>query len=120
MQERRWACLLANGTLRMSEQASNSLVDEVHSLRLELVGAVQVSEDEDVCGVLHAQTCAQSILAHHLQSLQSILTEGAADRGETAGKLNYSKQHSHKQLSSQGVMIRKYRITAQQQQRRLD
>lgn len=62
--------------------ARNSLVDEVHSLRLELVGAVQVGEDEDLCGVLHTQARAQSVLAHHLQSLQSILpmTERVRER----------------------------------------
>lgn len=57
----------------MSVHACNSLVDEVHGLSLELVGAVQIGEDEDLCGVLHAKTRAQSILAHHLQPLQSIL-----------------------------------------------
>lgn len=57
----------------MSVQPCNSLVDEVHSLRFELVGTVQVGEDEDLCGILRRQTCAQSVLAHHLQPLQSIL-----------------------------------------------
>lgn len=65
-------------------QACNSLVDEVHGLRLELVGAVQVGEDEDLCGVLHAQARAQSVLAHHLQPLQSILLTTVREReGET-------------------------------------
>lgn len=74
-----------------SAPASNSLVDEVHGLRLELVGAVQVGEDEDLCSVLHTQTRAQSVLAHHLQPFQRILptTERAREGGETAGKLNY-------------------------------
>lgn len=54
-------------------QRRNSLVDEVHSLRFELVGAVQVGEDEDLCGVLHGQARAQRVLAHHLQPLQSVL-----------------------------------------------
>lgn len=54
-------------------QACNSLGDEVYSLRLQLVGAVQVGEDEDLCGVLHAQTCPQGVLARHLKPFQSIL-----------------------------------------------
>lgn len=74
----------------ISVLACNSLVDEVHSLRLELVGAVQVGEDEDLCGVLHTQTRAQSVLAHHLQPLQSILpmTERAREREEKQ-QVNY-------------------------------
>lgn len=64
----------------ISAEACNSLVDEVHGLRLELVGAVQVGEDEDLCGVLHAQAHAQSVLAHHLQPLQSVLPVTGRER----------------------------------------
>lgn len=53
----------------------NSLVDEVDCLRFELVGAVQVGQDEDLGGVLHRQTGAQGVLTHNLQSLQSILSQ---------------------------------------------
>lgn len=53
----------------------NSLVDEVNSLRFELVGTVQVSQDEDLGSVFHRQAGAESVLAHDLQSLQSILKE---------------------------------------------
>lgn len=53
----------------------NSLVDEVDRLRFQLVGAVQVGQDEDLGGVFHRQTSAQSVLTHDLQSLQSILKE---------------------------------------------
>lgn len=53
----------------------NLLVDEVNSLRFELVGAVQVSQDEDLGSVFHRQAGAESVLAHDLQSLQSILKE---------------------------------------------
>lgn len=68
----------------ISAHSCNSLVDEVHSLCLELVRTVQVGEDEDLCCVLHQQTHAQSILTHHLQPLQSILpmTERARERAE--------------------------------------
>lgn len=58
----------------------DSLVDEVDGLRFELVGAVQVSQDEDLSSIFHRQTGAQSILAHDLQSLQGILLERGATR----------------------------------------
>lgn len=53
----------------------DSLVDEVDGLRFELVGTVQVSQNEDLCSVFHRQTGAQCVLAHDLQSLQSVLKE---------------------------------------------
>lgn len=53
----------------------NSLVDEVDRLRFELVGAVQVGQDEDLGGVLHGQAGAQRVFAHDLESLQSVLKE---------------------------------------------
>ena len=71
----------------ISVEACNSLVDEVYSVCLELFGTVQVGQDEDLCSVLYRQICAQSVLAHHLQPLQSILP--TTERQETAGKLNY-------------------------------
>ncbi len=62
----------------------NSLVDEVDGLCFELVGAVQVGQDEDLSSVFHGQTGAQRVLAHDLQSLQSILKE----RGEAGSTLS--------------------------------
>ena len=62
--------------VRSSLLRVNSLVDEVHGLCFELVGAVQVGQDEDLSRVFHRQAGAQSVLAHDLQSLQSILAEG--------------------------------------------
>lgn len=53
----------------------NSLVNEVDGLRFELVGTVQVGQDEDLGSVFHRQTGAQRVLAHDLQSLQSVLKE---------------------------------------------
>ena len=70
-----------------SVQAGDSLVDEVEGVRLELLDAVQVGEDEDLGGVLHRQICAQSILTHHLQPVQSILP--TTGEQETVGKLNH-------------------------------
>lgn len=56
-----------------SDQSGNSLIDEVHGLRFQLVGTVQVSQDENLSSVFHRQAGAQGILTHDLQSLQSIL-----------------------------------------------
>lgn len=59
--------------------SANLLVDEVDGLRFELVGAVQVGQDEDLGGVFHRQAGAQRVLTHDLQSFQSVLekTDGA-------------------------------------------
>lgn len=59
--------------------SANLLVDEVDGLRFELVGAVQVSQDEDLGGIFHRQAGTQRVLTHDLQSLQSVLgkTDGA-------------------------------------------
>lgn len=48
-------------------------VDEVYGLCFELFRTMQVCQNEDVCHVLDRQTVTQSLFAHHLQSLQSIL-----------------------------------------------
>lgn len=53
--------------------STNLLVDEVDGLRFELVGAVQVGQDEDLSGVFHRQAGTQRVLTHDLQSLQSVL-----------------------------------------------
>lgn len=59
--------------MTMSSFFFNLLVNEVDGLRFELVGAVQVSEDQDLSSVFHRQASAQRVLTHDLQSLQSIL-----------------------------------------------
>lgn len=66
--------------------STNVLVDEVDGLRFELVGAVQVGQDEDLGCVLHGQAGTQCVLAHDLQSLQSVLEK--TDRA----------QHQHPQV----------------------
>lgn len=53
--------------------SANLLVDEVDSLRFELVGAVQVGQNEDLGGIFHRQAGTQRVLTHDLQSLQSVL-----------------------------------------------
>lgn len=53
----------------------NSLVDEVHGLRFQLVGAVQVGQDEDLGGIFHGQTGTQRVFTHDLQPLQGVLNE---------------------------------------------
>lgn len=53
----------------------NSLVDEVDGLGFELVGTVQVGQNENLCGVFHRQAGTQGVLTHDLQSLQSILKQ---------------------------------------------
>lgn len=56
----------------------NSLVDEVDCLGFQLVGAMQIGEDEDVGGVLHGQTGAERVLTHDFKSLQGVLEERRA------------------------------------------
>lgn len=56
----------------------NSLVDEVDCLGFQLVGAMQIGEDEDVGGVLHGQTGAERVLTHDFKSLQGVLQERRA------------------------------------------
>lgn len=68
----------------LSGLSANSLVDEVHGLRLELVGTVQVGQDEDLSSVLHRQTGTERILTHDLQSLQCILKPERNGDGEPA------------------------------------
>lgn len=41
-------------------------IDKIDGLSFELLGAVQVGEDERVGYVLHTQAAAQRLLAHHL------------------------------------------------------
>lgn len=60
-----WVCCIP--------EQENSLVNEVDCLSFELVGAVQVGQDEDLGCVLHRQVAAQRVLAHHLQALQRVL-----------------------------------------------
>lgn len=60
----------------------NSLVDEVHGPRLELLGGAQAGEDEDLRGVLRSG--AQSVLAHQLQPLQSVLPVAGRARSNSS------------------------------------
>lgn len=57
----------------MNFEDANSLVDEIHCLSFQLICAVEVSQDENFCGVLHGEVTAEGILTHDLQTLQGIL-----------------------------------------------
>lgn len=50
-----------------------SLVDEIHCLSFQLIRAVEVSQDENFCSILHGEVTAEGILTHDLQTLQGIL-----------------------------------------------
>lgn len=58
---------------KILSNAGYSRVDKFDGLRLELVGRVEVSQDEDISGVLCTQVDTESLLAHHLQPFQRVL-----------------------------------------------
>lgn len=66
--------------LEMNNISSGSLADEVHSLRLEPVAAVQVGEDEVLRCVLHARTRAQGALANRPFHVILLMIERAGVR----------------------------------------
>lgn len=87
--------------------SANLLVDEVDGLRFELVGAVQVGQDEDLGGVFHGQAGTQRVLAHDLQSLQSILEKKQTGHSFSCGccKMSFRCRWRSMFLLLKGIVV---------------
>lgn len=48
-------------------------VDEVNGVGFQLVGTVQISQDQDFADIVYGQVGTQGLLTHYLQPFQGIL-----------------------------------------------
>ena len=56
---------------RVHDVSGVSVVDELNGLGLQLLGRVQVSQDQNFTHVLNRQRVAERLLTHHLQKSTS-------------------------------------------------
>ena len=64
------------GKRRNGEWDGHIRVDKVDGLSFELVGRMEIGEDEDFGRVFRRQVGAQSFLAHHFESFQGVFVGG--------------------------------------------